>query len=284
MTKITWPNNAQCALALTFDFDAESLWLANNPRHQDLPAVLSLGKYGAKVGVPKILDLLREENIRATFFVPGWVAENYSSHVEAILANGHEVAHHGYTHVAPDPSDPELVESELMRGIDALVAVTGLRPRGYRAPDGVSCEQSLRLLTEQGLLYNSSFKDDFVPYRHQLADGSPGPIEIPEQPTLDDWAYGSSSLTSPRPLFTKEHVLSIWSDEFRELYAWGGAVTLVMHPQITGRPMRLATLREFIAFTRELDHVWYATCEDIATAFIQHEKGCESSGQVGIHE
>ena len=66
-----WPDGVQSALALTFDFDAESLWLANNPRHKDLPGVLSLGKYGAKVGVPKILKLLRQEEIRATFFVPG---------------------------------------------------------------------------------------------------------------------------------------------------------------------------------------------------------------------
>lgn len=272
MTQIIWPNKAQCTLALTFDFDAESLWLANNPRHIDLPAVLSLGTYGAKVGVPKILELLKDEEIRGTFFVPGWVAEKYPNHVEAILADGHEVAHHGYTHVAPDPSDPDLVESEIMRGIEALESITGLRPRGYRAPDGVSCEQSLRLLTEQGIIYSSTFKDDFVPYRHRLADGSLGPIEIPEQPTLDDWAYGSSSLTSPRPLFTKDHVLSIWSDEFRELYAWGGAVTLVLHPQITGRPIRLATLREFIAFTREFERVWYATCEEIAHAFSAHER------------
>lgn len=272
MTQITWPNNNQCALALTFDFDAESLWLANNPRHHELPAVLSLGKYGAKVGVPKILELLRDEEIQSTFFVPGWVAEQYPAHVEMILSGGHEVAHHGYTHVAPDPADPDLVESEIMRGIEALERITGMRPRGYRAPDGVSCEQSLRLLTEQGLIYSSTFKDDFVPYRHQLADGSPGPIEIPEQPTLDDWAYGASSLSSPRPLFTKEHVLSIWSDEFRELYGWGGVVTMVMHPQVTGRPIRLATLREFIAFARGFDRVWYATCEEIAEAFIAYER------------
>ncbi len=274
-----WPKNNKCAVALTFDFDAESLWLANNPHHKDLPAVLSLGKYGAKVGVPKILELLRQEELKATFFVPGWTAEQYPAHVEAILAGGHEVAHHGYTHVAPDPRNPALVEEELDKGIAALEAVMGKRPRGYRPPDGVSSELSLRLLVERGFLYNSCFKDDYLPYRHLLDNGPHsskgssrfGPVEIPEQPTLDDWAFGSSSLSSPRPLFTKEHVLSIWQDEFRELYAWGGCYTLVMHPQISGRPMRLATLRELIAFTRTFDNVWYATCEEIAKAFIAQE-------------
>ncbi len=271
MTQISWPNGAQSALTLTFDFDAESLWLANDPRHRDLPTVLSLGKYGAKVGVPKILELLRQEEIRVTFFVPGWVAETYPRRVEEILYDGHEVAHHGYTHVAPDPADPALLASELARGIEALEKICGTRPKGYRPPDGVSSELSLRLLTEHGFLYNSCFKDDFVPYRHRLVDGRPGPVEIPEQPTLDDWAFGSTSPSSPRPLFGKEQVLSIWTDEFRELYAWGGATTLVMHPQITGRPLRLATLREFIAFTRDFDRLWYATCAEVAQAFIAHE-------------
>ena len=266
-----WPNNAQCAVALTFDFDAESLWLANNSRHHELPAVLSLGHYGARVGVPKILELLADEGIIATFFVPGWTAEKYPRQVGMIQNAGHEIAHHGYTHVAPDPADPALVEAELDKGIAVLEKVTGLRPSGYRPPDGVSSELSLRLLVERGLVYNSCFKDHFLPYRHQLADGSPGPVEIPEQPTLDDWAYGASSLSNPRPLFTKQHVLSIWQDEFAELHQWGAAVTLVMHPQVTGRAMRLATLRDFIAYTRTFERVWYATCSQIAAAFIGQE-------------
>ena len=93
-----WPDGVQSALALTFDFDAESLWLANDPSHKRLPGVLSLGKYGAKVGMPKILELLRQEQLRATFFVPGWTAERYPHIVEAIVTDGHEIGHHGYMH------------------------------------------------------------------------------------------------------------------------------------------------------------------------------------------
>ena len=130
---MTWPNGAKCAVALTFDFDAESLWLANDPAYEDLPATLSIGRYGAKVGVPKILDLLRDEDIHATFFVPGWTVDNHTDKVEAVLAAGHEIAHHGYTHRAPDPSDPAMVEDELDRGLAALEARLGVRPSGSLA-------------------------------------------------------------------------------------------------------------------------------------------------------
>ena len=267
-----WPNGKKCSLSLSFDFDAESLWLANGERHHELPSVLALGQYGAKVGVPKILQLLREEKVTATFFVPGWTVEQYPHVVEAIIKDGHEVGHHGYTHDAPDPIDPEMVEREIDMGLQALEKV-GIRPKGYRPPDGVSCEQSLRLLTERGFLYNSSYKDDFVPYRHKLADSSQGPVELPEQPELDDWSFGGLSMSAVRPLFPKSAVLSIWQDTFDELYKWGGAATIVMHPQVTGRPMRLATLREFIHFTRNYHGVWYATCVEVAEAFVRQEEG-----------
>ncbi len=266
-----YPANMNSALCLTFDFDAESIWLANNPRHAEMPGVLSYGRYGARVGVPKILELLSQEELAATFFVPGTVAEQYPHLVEAITADGHEIAHHGYTHRGPDPSDPDMVEQELDKGLAALERIAGVRPVGYRAPDGVSSDLGLRLLTERGFLYDSSFKDDYLPYRHRLIDGSPGPIEIPEQPELDDWAFGSVSMSEARSLFPKADVLAIWQDTFRELHSWGGVATLVMHPQITGRPIRLATLREFIASTRAFPGVWTTTCGALAAKFAAQE-------------
>lgn len=275
---VAWPGGASCALALTFDFDAEELWLGNNTAYADDPGVLSLGRYGARVGVPKILELLASEELPATFFVPGAVAERYPGHVHAIVEAGHEVAHHGYQHIPADPSVAGLVEEQIDRGLEALDKVAGITPVGYRAPDGVSSDLGLRTLTDRGFLYDSSLRGHFLPYRIRLADGAAGPIEIPEQPTLDDWAYGSTSPVAYRVIQSKDHVLSIWQDEFRELRSWGGSITLVMHPQITGRPLRLATLREFIAFTRTFGDVWYGTCADIARHFAATEQPSASDG------
>jgi peptidoglycan/xylan/chitin deacetylase (PgdA/CDA1 family) len=275
---VTWPDGKSCALALTFDFDAEELWIGNDPANADNPGVLALGHYGARVGVPKILELLDTEALPATFFVPGAVAERYPGHVNAILEAGHEVAHHGYSHIPADPLVPGLVEEQIDRGLEALNRVAAIAPLGYRAPDGVSSHLGQRILTERGFLYDSSLKDHFAPYRIMLEDGSPGPVEIPEQPTLDDWAFASTSPVGYRVLQSKSQVLGIWQDEFRELHSWGGSITLVMHPQITGRPMRLATLREFIAFSRTFDDVWYATCAEIAEHFVAQEGPSDRTG------
>jgi len=265
-----WPGGAQCAVVLSFDFDAETVWLARDTDNRAKLATLSFGHYGAKVGVPKILELLREEALRATFFVPGWSAETYPERMAAIAGDGHEIAHHGYLHYRPDPADEPAMLEEIERGLETLAGV-GVTPKGYRAPGGESCDFLLRLLVEKGIVYSSSFKDDVMPYRHRLGDGRPGPVEIPEQPALDDWNYGFTHLRSPQPLYTKDAHLAIWREEFREIYRWGGVFILVMHPQITGRPLRLAVLREFIAFTRRFPNVWYATALEVAEAFISRE-------------
>jgi len=266
-----WPDGKRCAVALTFDFDAEALWIGNDPGSATDPGVLALGRYGVRVGVPKILELLAQQELPATFFIPGVVAEQYPGHVLAILESGHEVAHHGYTHIPADPAIPGLVVDQIDRGLEALDRVAGVTPLGYRAPDGVSSHLGQRTLTERGFLYDSSLKDHFAPYRLILEDGSPGPVEIPEQPTLDDWAFGSSSPVAYKVMQSKQQVLSMWTDEFLELRSWGGVATVLCHPQISGRPMRLSTLRDFITFTRTFDDVWYATCGDIAKNFEAHE-------------
>src|SRR5439155_1855098 len=89
-----WPKGARCAVMLTFDFDAETLWLARDPKTADLPGVMSQGRYGARVGVPRLLRLLRAEGVRATFYIPGWVAEHHTAEARAIRDAGHEIGHH----------------------------------------------------------------------------------------------------------------------------------------------------------------------------------------------
>jgi len=95
----SWPGGARGAVAFTFDFDAEEVWLAEDPENANRPGVLSQGTYGAKVAVPLILELLERQGLRATFFVPGRVAERHPERVREMVAAGHEVGHHGYTHI-----------------------------------------------------------------------------------------------------------------------------------------------------------------------------------------
>ena len=113
MNPIRWPNGARCAVLLTFDFDAETNWISRDyPANLKRPGTLSQGTYGANVGVPMVLELLKREALPGTFFVPGWVAENRTARVEDLVRAGHEIGHHGYLHKWVDPDKPEEEEEE----------------------------------------------------------------------------------------------------------------------------------------------------------------------------
>jgi len=267
-----WPGGAKCALTLTFDFDAETNWLSRDPANAKRPGTLSQGTYGARVGILNVLSLLREQALKGTFFVPGWVVDNRTQRVEAIVRDGHEIGHHGYWHKWVDPDFPEQELEEMEAGLHALKSQFGIVPAGYRSPAGETSSNLIRILSEKGFLYDSSLMDSVDPYYHCLEDGFQGPVELPWHWSLDDAPFMLFSIMSPRPIFTNEHVLSIWKAEFEAIRETGGLINLVMHPQAIGRPSRMTMLRQFIEFTRGFGDVWYATCSEVAGHWARNNK------------
>ncbi|MCY0389341.1 polysaccharide deacetylase [Robbsia sp. Bb-Pol-6] len=267
-----WPDNQKSALFLAVDVDAESAWTAKDPKNYERLVTMSYGGYEARVGVPKMLQLFRDLELKATFFITGWAVEAHPAMAEAILRDGHEIGHHGFAHLLPDPGDPMILD-EMDRGLDALKRRLGVVPVGYRAPLGESCEQLRVLLKERGFVYSSSWRDDVRPYRQILASGASGVIELPASMSFDDWMFGLTHRFSPRPMFPREHVLSIWNDELEETREWGGLITTILHPQVSGRPIRFKILREFLHTALDYRDVWITTGEKIARHFAECEAG-----------
>ncbi len=274
-TPLLWPGGARVAVMLTFDFDAETNWITPDPLSGHRAGRLSQGTYGARVGVPRLLELLGEEALPATFFIPGWVARNRPHPARAIRDGGFEIGHHGYLHKWVSPDDPETEETELMQGLEALEEVLGVRPRGYRSPAGESTPNLIRLLTREGFLYDSSLMDDVDPYRHRAPEGGGSgqgglpPVELPWHWSLDDAPYFMFGIKSQRPILPNEMVLSVWREEFDALREWGGLYDLVMHPQTIGRPSRLRLLRELIGYMKSFPDVWFATGSEVARAWAE---------------
>lgn len=265
-----WKDGAQCAVMLTFDVDAETLWLAGDLTNLDKPGLLSQGTYGARVGVPLILDLLGRAGIRATFFVPGWTAETHADVVRAIRDRGHEIAHHGYLHEVPTGLAPDEEEAVLLHGIEALRTVTGQTPVGYRSPAWEFSASTLSLLARHGFRYSSNMMSHFVPWIH----AETGLVELPVQWILDDapfFLFGLPGI-SPRPIQPAAVALQAWSEEFRGIYRYGGLFNLAMHPQFSGRPGRLAMLEELIAYIRGFDGVWFATGREVADYWAEYAR------------
>ena len=102
-----WPNNKRLALMLSFDIDAETLWLTRSEINKNHPANLSRGLYSVKQGIPRILRMLEEENQHATFFTTAYTAELHPEVIKCIAACGHEIAYHGYLHEVYDTYEKE---------------------------------------------------------------------------------------------------------------------------------------------------------------------------------
>lgn len=107
----------------------------------------------------KILNLLDEHNITATFFVLGKLAENERELLEVVVNSGHEIACHGYDHFNVNTMTPNEFRRDLEKSIKAIESATGIAPRGYRAPNfsiGKNNEWAFGVLNEYGFVYDSS--------------------------------------------------------------------------------------------------------------------------------
>ena len=131
---ITWPSGVKSAVCITFDLDAETAWISRDPENINRLSVMSQGAYGPKVGVPLILDFLDRNQMKSTFFVPGWTAERWPDVVAEIHRRGHEIGHHGYLHEALEGKSREEEEAILTGSSKILADITGRPPVGYRAP------------------------------------------------------------------------------------------------------------------------------------------------------
>ena len=188
-----WPDGVRCGVVISFDVDGPSGMMNRDPAVAEMPSTRSMGEYGPVVAAPLILALLRREQVAASFYFPGWVAERYPRLVERVRADGHEVAHHGYLHEPPATLSRDEEAAVLDRTNAILRGITGEPAAGYRSPSWELSEHSLELLLERGFRYDSSLMGQDLPYfLGPEAGSSPGPlVELPVH-----WSLGTTTPTS----------------------------------------------------------------------------------------
>jgi peptidoglycan/xylan/chitin deacetylase (PgdA/CDA1 family) len=252
-----WPQGKRCGVVVTVNFDAESFDL-HETTPDNLYGRFSYGRYGMRAGIWRLLDVLRGQGIKATFFVPALDAENNGRAIETLLKDGHEVAARGYAF--EDHSKLGAREREtLEKAHAALKKITGTAPVGWRAPFGTLSTDTLPHLADLGYLYDSSFQDDDLPYLMRSTSGKTL-VELPGFQYLDD-----STLYAPRHSHTR--VLKTWKEEFDAIYAEGLYVNLTLHPRGdfgSGRTVRAMAVDEFLTYAARHPGVEFHTCANLA--------------------
>lgn len=269
-------------VCISFDFDAISVWLG--AFGQSTPTIVSRGEFGANVATPRILQMLEEEQIDSTWFIPGLDAETYPDMCKRVRDAGCEIGHHNYAHENPLSLGGEQGEREVMeRGLTALDKVLGVVPRGYRSPAFDLSPHTINLLQEFGFDYDSSMMgDDFHPYfcrkdDQVFTDRAPiwGPtteiVEIPVSWSLDDFPF-TEYIWAPTvflPATTDTAAMGrrwIRDLDFLIDEVGSGVFTLTLHPQAIGRASRLNLVRDVIRHGKERG-VNFATIGSVVDTF-----------------
>jgi peptidoglycan/xylan/chitin deacetylase (PgdA/CDA1 family) len=256
----TWPDGKQSALLLTYDMDGDSSWIS---RGLDEPVARSAGRFEVNVGTPCILELMKWFGLKSTFFTPGWIAEQYPRMVEAVVKGGHDIGLHGYLHEPPPGLSEEQEREIIRRGSAALEVLTGKRPVGYRSPIWQFSPNTVRLLHEAGFQYTSDFMDALLPTYNEVSGSKIDMINLPGSWVLDDAVYFQFHITIRTAMRRAADVLEIYKEEFRAIHACGGLYTLVMHPQLSGRPSRVLMMKEFMDFVKGFEGVWLPSPQEV---------------------
>ena len=263
-----WKGGARCAVALSFDSDHETNELRDGGKSIGR---MSWGQFGARVGVPRIADLLRKYDVKATFYVPAVAALLHPDEQRALVAEGHEIGIHGWIHELNSVLPYENERDLMLRSADTLEQITGKRAVGMRTPSWDFSPGTLAIEKELGLLYDSSLMADEDCYELLLHGEPTGIVELPVEWVRDDAVYFiMHRFQSLRPYTPPSDVFDIFRREFEAAYEAGGIFQLTMHPHVITHRSRIWIVEELIRLAKSKGDCWFATHEDVVRWAKEH--------------
>lgn len=277
-----WPQGARLALSIVVNVEegAEANILDGDkyPEPVDEMAIAlkrpvrnygneSNYRYGITRGAPRVMRLLEQYQIRATFTACALALERAPALAQEILRQGHEVTSHGYRWAHQFHMDEAAERDYIRRAVASIEKTTGRRPQGWLSRYLLT-DNTRRLLAEEGFLYHMDDLGDDEP-SWDVVGGRPI-VVLPYQIDNNDMKMWSS------PSYTPDLWLKYAKDNLDWALEEGGhevnMMSIGLHLRIIGRPGRIWALREFLAYAArraaEPRGVWIATREDIVRHFI----------------
>ena len=260
---MTWgPDGARAAVSVTFD----NLGEAEERQRGAWPADEPLGNHpSVREALPRILSLLDELGVRATFFAEGVNTEVYPHALASIAERGHEIAYHGWCHEMWGALEAEDERALFERGVQAMRG-QGIELRGFRPPGGALTETSPQILRELGFDYASpagrraGVGDGlaYLPFRWKLVDAF---FYMERFEGLREAAGASKEPMGPGDL--RAEVQGALAD----LRDSGEHTCLLFHPFLLLDDDRFETMGAILA---ELEDIWTAPAQDVAAWMIEH--------------
>lgn len=275
--RIDWPHGAKIALSIVVNVEEGSeMTVARGDRgmepvdelgvHIKSP-IRNYGNesnylYGIKAGAPRIVKLLKDWDIKASWAVAAMSLENHSAIARAISDLGHEPVSHGYRWVHQFKMDEAQEREFIRKAVASIEHMVGVRPYGWLSRY-FHTDNTRRLLIEEGFEYHMDDYSGDVPFwDKQTVPDKPIAI-VPYQLDNNDMKMWTD------PAMTPTHWLEYAKNSFDQLYREGEEgypkmMSLGLHLRIIGRPGRIWALEEFLRHVRSKADVWIATRREIA--------------------
>ena len=271
---IVFPNKKRVAVSFAFDVDLELNWSESNRLDSGHLVHMSKGTYGAKQGIPRILNMLDTHDVKSTFFVPAYNATVYPDLIREIHRRGHEIGNHNVHHF----DDPNVIPAKVLKEAEEIlwdvcrVKPVGFRPTTNFRPKEDRCSEELgKILMDLGYYY-ISFREDCDGPKILEIEGKKYPlVDLMASDFYDDTVYDYYVDSPPVRYGIKSAAqqMEIWRDEFDGLAEEGGKImNFLLHPQFFGRAGRVNALGELIAYMKARG-AWITTNAEIAQYFLK---------------
>jgi allantoinase len=258
-----WPNGKRIAIAVSVMLEtwAEGKWVgvqaqrsSYNPGVKDNQSI-TWGEYGGKSGIWRLLRILDEHGVPATFCSNAKSVEIYPEASAQVIRSGHDFAAHGYTqdqvlvHMTPDEE-----KAQIRLSLDVIGERTGKRPVGWLSPSLAWTEHTDGILAAEKLLWHGDANYTDLPRRVTTPNG---PIaHIPH-----------SDYTDNRVLWlSPARYYDTYKDTFDYLYDKEplSLLVLTMHCHFSGRPLMGAVIDKLFRYFAQFPDVWYARHTELA--------------------
>lgn len=282
----TWPNGARLAISLVINYEegSERSLAMGDPDQESMTewgsyaipagtrnlAMESMYEYGSRVGIWRILDILDEQSVRATFHACAVAFEQNPDVAQAAVAGGHEICSHGYRWEEVFRLSEAEEREHIRLAVESFERTCGKRPVGWYCRYGASIHTRRLVAEEGGFLYDSDAYNDDAPYFVEV-EGSRH-LVVPYTADVNDFRYWNSPGLSQASDF-----FEYMKESFEVLYEDSATgprmMSIGLHPRMVGRPGRVRAIKRFIEYARQFEGVWFATREEIARAWLERADG-----------
>ena len=290
---LKWPNGKRMAVQVTLNLEywdmmkegVEPYYAGGPPALPDaMPGnVLDVPNFswredGQRAGIWRLFDTFDEVGVPSSCTLNAKLGLERRDIVDAAKERGWELVCHNYEQgdlLTNYQSDPVAEEALIDSALSVYEDVVGRKSPGWLSSSLRSTPNTPEILAKKGMKFICDYMNDEQPYL--MKTGSGPIVAIPYSIEVNDFGFFL------RRNFTTTQTLEMLKEQFDQLYlesaSTGKLMSVGLHPHVSGHPFRIRAIREFLAYAKSFDDVWWATREEIADWYLEnHESHIPTQG------